>query len=649
MAFVRFNERNGLLGKDGNPLYIVGINYVAKYICTNFWEDWRPDEIEKDLAYISGLGLNAVRIPMFWGYMEPEEGRYNNEIFEKFNIFLNWCEKYGLYVMPWFLVGIATRHYDVPFRNGRPFFTGDMVDIAANHLKHFIKEYKDAEQILFWDICDEPEWYSTLGIGVEKLPLDGKVLAKWVKTMYDAIKSVDTNHLVTLGFGGAATDNYGYHLPDMAEILDFMAVTCYPNVATESLATYRNNFYVTYHVKANTLFGKPVFICEAPGHSSIVYSEEAIGHYFKVSMYSGLINGSTGVMPWVFNDFEESTWYDIPLNKSILEPGFGIVTTDGRLKKSGEELRDFAKFVKAIDAANYKPCKAEAAILLPEGYHCEPGTAPGFTVKMIYTSFILAKGCSADVDLLWYNEDFSPYKLIIVSAPSRLTHSTLKKIENFVENGGTVYYNGGLFSMGASFNKLFGVEVQSPEKDFGYDTLYAKQSFGCIENGCQVKLAPQFTKYLRVKPVSAQVICDFEEGIPALLVNKFGKGRVYLTTKSFEDGLLEMKYDDFIHNGIFDIYDALFNDANINRDVKCDDNRIEVGRMVNQKTNENLIICVNHDIAKVETLISFNGLPANSSIFNVLTKHRVHAAQGGDTQVNAIFEPAGVNVYRIEA
>ena len=299
MGFIKYGANGWLTDPNGEPLYIAGINYVASYVCTNYWEDWRPEVIEKDLARISELGLNAVRIPMFWGYMEPEQGKYNPDIFGKFNIFLAMCKKHRLYVMPWFLVGIATKEYDVPFRGGRPFFEGEMLKAAENHLKHFIKVYKDEEQILFWDICDEPEWYSRMQYGAAQLPYDRLTISGWVKAMYDAIKSVDQNHLVTLGFGHIATCNFGMHIRDMAEILDLMVVTCYPGMAQESIDKYRNNYFISYNVKFNALAGKPVYMCEAPGHSSIVFSEDIIGRYFNVSLYSGLINGSTGAMPWV--------------------------------------------------------------------------------------------------------------------------------------------------------------------------------------------------------------------------------------------------------------------------------------------------------------------------------------------------------------
>ena len=64
MAFVALDKNLRLRDKEGELFYPVGINYVASYICTNFWEDFRPDVIYKDLKLAASLGVRALRIPM---------------------------------------------------------------------------------------------------------------------------------------------------------------------------------------------------------------------------------------------------------------------------------------------------------------------------------------------------------------------------------------------------------------------------------------------------------------------------------------------------------------------------------------------------------------------------------------------------------
>ena len=201
MSAINFNEKGYFVDPNGKPIYIVGINYVPSYAFTNFWDRWNPEIIDKDLKRISEWGLNAIRIYFFWRHNEPQPGIYNPVFFDQFDTFLKLSKKYGLYVMPCFLCHYSEGDCDIPWRNERPFWSGEMLDIAANHLKHFVKRYKDEEQILLWDIFDEPEFSSRIKHGAEQLPYDMNVMANWVKAMYDAVKSIDPNHMVTLDLG----------------------------------------------------------------------------------------------------------------------------------------------------------------------------------------------------------------------------------------------------------------------------------------------------------------------------------------------------------------------------------------------------------------------------------------------------------------
>jgi len=309
------------------------------------------------------------------------------------------------------------------------------------------------------------------------------------------------------------------------------------------------------------------------------------------------------------------------LDKAVAEPYFGIVTVDGRLKKSGEELRDFAKFVKDIGITGYSFNKAETAVLIPNGYYNEIDSA----LRKVYSSFILLKGCGIDVDLVWAYGDFEKYKLLVISSSAQFTMPTWEKISKYVQNGGNIYFSGIAKSLSPYANRLFGIEIQSYEKDFGYDTLITERMWGCFEKGRQIKFHGQCSEYLLVKPDGAEIICRFDDDTPAILKNKYGKGTAYLSVKSLECGLPDIKYGDFIDNDIFKIYDSIIDEANISRKIKCGDYRIETGYMQGQN-GENLLICVNHDTSAVNTKIYIQ----DKNLF-----------------IDAIFEPAGVKVYKI--
>ena len=526
MGFISYDKQGHMLDASGKPIHLVGTNYVASYICTNFWADWRPDVIESDLKRISEMGLQAVRIPWHWGFMEPEPGKYNPVFEKEFAEFMEMARKYNLYVMPWMLIGMATQDYDVPFRQGRSFFCEEMTEIAVNHIKHFIAPYKDDENILYWDLCDEIEWHSRF-LGADKLPYDRLRVLRWVKAIYEAARSVDPNHMITLGFGHIGNQHYGMDVRDMAKVLDLMAVTCYPYTSPEGIDTVRNNYTVPYHVKINKR-NTNVFTCEAPGMSSINYSEGGIGRYFKTSLYSNAVNGSTGVMPWVYSDFNEDIWHSIPLDNYCIEPCFGMFTADGRMKPAGKELVDFAAFAKKADLGKYLPEKAKVGIIIPEGYY---SSEIDKVFLKVMAMFLSVKAYGLDADFVWTNEDFTPYQVLMLPATVGWSVNTpdWDKIRRFVEDGGTLYHinDGG---QNGYFNRLFGVEVEyNGGLNYDQNRMVAQQDWGEWKKGDVVAVDEAVGKrpFAVCTPKSADVLFSLEDGTPLLLRNHYGKGTCY--------------------------------------------------------------------------------------------------------------------------
>jgi len=572
MGFVHYNDKGWLVGADGHPLYVVGVNYVAPHVCTNFLEDWRPGPIEADLRRIAGMGLNAVRIPVFWGFAEPEEGVFNPLAFERLDQFLEMAGRHGLYVMPWFLVGIATVQKDVLYRNGRPFFEGGMLWAAENHLRTFARRYRDNERILFWDICDEPEFYARQA-GAEPLPYDARRFRHWLTHMYEAFKKEDPNHLVALGFGEIATENFGYTLRDAAGVLDAMTVTCYPyDSSVEGLDTVRNNYYPAFYAKMNLFPGKPVFTCEAPGFTTVAFAEDMIGRYFNVSLYSGLMNGSTGALPWCYNDFDPAIWEGRELDHQPLEPYFGIVANDGRLKASGEALEAFGRFTRSAGITDYVRAKPQTGILVPEGYYHDVAGAK----RKIRAAMQFAKGCGADIEFAWDDRDFGDFRLLVapvmVGGPPNhhVRTSVWRRLADFTRGGGTLVHSyDGIRGLSAHFNGLFGVETQTRHKDFGFGAVRFDRDFGPWKAGQAVAVpAVGRDEYLVVKPLGAEVVARFANGHPAILKNAFGDGTAWLMTAPFHNGVFEIPLDQYLAHPLFAAYDAIFAETGPRRPVR---------------------------------------------------------------------------------
>ena len=582
MGFVHYSENGFLTDASGKEFYVTGINYVAKYACTNFWEDFENhrEEIRADLKNIAAMGLNAIRIPMFWGYMEPELGDYNPDIFPKFDSMVSMCAEYGIYMIPWFLVGTATKAYDVPYRQGRPFLTGVMAKAAADHVKHFVKNYTDCEQILCWDICDEPEFYADMP-GAEQWPYDRSDVRNWVKGIYDAIKSVDRNHMVSLGFGHIAAEHFGMHIRDMAEILDTMMITAYPNLLPpESCDCIRFNYFMQYNVRFNDL-GKNIFTCEAPGYSDVIYSRAAIGRYYHCALYSNLINKSKGVLPWCYNDFAPELWNRSPLTDSTFEPYFGIVTNSGEKKPDGLELEHFASWVKEVKITDYAFADSKVAIYVPRGYY--EGMASG-SFNAMFHCFIYLKGLGVDVDFVWEDMDFSRYDVIVVASSYSMYTPDWEKLMHFAENGGDlVWVFDDRTGLCAHSNPMFGMEVQCVEQDYG-DNRYDGGELSNVKRSCCLKMEDR----------GCRVISRSASGDPLFTEYDLGKGRTWLITKPLLENLFDLSPDAYLENPLIGMLDQVLASRPEIRPVKYSNPAIECGVLTARDGGRKLVILVNH-------------------------------------------------------
>jgi len=583
---------------DNKPIYIVGVNYVSRHICTNFWEDWRPELIKNDLENISKYGLNAVRIPVHWEYSEPRPGKYNPEIFKKFDWFLTTAEKNGLFVMPFFLVGTCTQFYDVRWRKGRSFLTEPMVTYAVNNVKQFVKKFKNRPNILCWDICDEPEFYSILP-NSDPLPYKKELIENWVRRIYTGIKEIDNYHCVNVGFSHISSNHWGINVRNMAKILDCMTVTCYPPyMSTEFYHSFRNTYFVGWNVRFNDLFNKGVFSAEAPGGSNAYASEESIANYYRVTLYSNLINGSFGTLPWVWNDYDVSIHRKEVLNTSIHEPYFGISRKDGTLKPAGKELSKFSKFIDKISIHKWVPVRNNITILIPENYYEQINSvwAP------IYHSYMVLRSAGLFVNFIWEEQFTATHNQpVFIPAIGGYTTSTWYLLADYVKNGGTLYCSySGLNQLAASYNELFGIEVH------GNVFVNDKLKIGYKDDRYKNKLDNEYypgKSILVIKPKRSRVIAETEHRIPFLIMSQLGNGKSYLVTYPIE-AIIASNHDQkaITEYNLHKLYFDIAQSSGIKSELRCINPEIESG--VYRNGNRALVILVNHSNKSVETEIN---------------------------------------------
>lgn len=274
----------------GQAFRVWGVNYDHDddgRLIEDYWSsDW-PRVVE-DMQEIKALGANVVRIHLQVAKFMTTADQADQESLGKLKELIELAERLGLYLD---LTGLGCYHKaDVPAWYDNLDETGRWL-VQANFWRAVASTAKGSSAVFCYDLMNEPimagdkteqEWLTgELGgkYFVQRITRDMKgrtreqVAEAWVKQLTQAIREVDSGHLITVGvipwshvFPGAKPIFYA---PAPAKHLDFVSVHIYPKSgevqkAIDALTVYR--------------IGKPLVVEEFfPLSCSIEEAEEFIG------------------------------------------------------------------------------------------------------------------------------------------------------------------------------------------------------------------------------------------------------------------------------------------------------------------------------------------------------------------------------------
>lgn len=600
MSFVKINENGYLTDKNGQPFYLVGINFAPRYVKGVFWkENWNPESIISDLDKMKSMGLNGIRFPVHWYAFEPEEGKIDPLMMERLDWFMGLCREREIYMHPWFLVGCGCGMFDIPWRKGRSvMFDESMILAEEKHIATFAKRYKDDEYIIAWDICDEPEWWSIVTGGEDvAVPFDRQKFAAWTRRMYHAFKDNDPNHMVTMGIGHIATGEYGMDLRDMNEILDILTITAYNGNNGEGIDRARPGFFYDWNADMNR-FGKTVYLCEAPGQSSGGgnFDEEIAGQY-ESAIFGSWLHGSAGAMPWALQCYPEEVWVEGYLDQYSNEQEFSVVRPDGSLKPQGQTLCQIAEVMKKINAPQYPLRKPEAALLIPDGYHvhayeCYPKLNEAYSALL-----------ASDVPLetVWITDNYEKYPyLVVANTRSAMRVSDFKasdtlRLYEYVKNGGKLLYfwHPGQ-GFGPFFERTFGAVAGTVARLWEPDKLTFTTDLGRFHTGDQLDLPAAANWHPRLKPTTAEVLATVD-GWPCILHNRVGKGQVIYVALDILGGLYDLSPAKWENCPMVDLSGILMERLGLARPIICNDHNVECGFMRSTENDSCLAVLINRN------------------------------------------------------
>ncbi|WP_046758606.1 cellulase family glycosylhydrolase [Kordia jejudonensis] len=287
-------------------LNMKGINYYPQATPWDMFGDQFDIEIIKnDFDIIKDAGLNTIRI--FVQYEDFGKANVNEEKLEKLQQVLD---------------AAATKKLQVVLTLFDFYGNYEILDwtLTQRHAETIVSRFKNHTAIVAWDIKNEPNLdFESRG--------KQNVLA-WLESMISLIKSIDSTHLVTIGWSNTES---AHLLQDKVDFVSFH----YYNAAADFMRHYAN-------LKAK-ITDKPIVLGEF-GQSSyggfwkpFSGSEQKQATYFK-EMQAMLKAENISFLSWTLYDFEEipssvvgnRPWRTNPQKK------FGFIDKDGKRKLAFE-------------------------------------------------------------------------------------------------------------------------------------------------------------------------------------------------------------------------------------------------------------------------------------------------------------------------
>lgn len=145
---------------------------------------------ETDLDYIAALGFNVIRLPFWYRNLQEEDGSPRNNGFEKIDWLVANAWKRRIYVILDFhgVPGGQSEHQETGrVRNKSDFWNEENIQRSIQIWQEVATHFKDNPGVAAYDLINEPTGAPSRD-----------VLWNVYKSIYEAIRSIDHDHVITL-------------------------------------------------------------------------------------------------------------------------------------------------------------------------------------------------------------------------------------------------------------------------------------------------------------------------------------------------------------------------------------------------------------------------------------------------------------------
>lgn len=376
-------------------------------------------------------------------------------------------------------------------------------------------------------------------------------LAGDLRTRVDAVRAFDkihpvTSHAAAPGLFTSPTDGYGE--PDdwkMSASADFFGTSLYPK-HSESTHPWSRSMLAAgldFSRSAGHSFDKGFWIGElqaGQGATGMRIADPVTPHDEELWIWQVIAHGAREVAIYA--------WY--PMSSGFESNGYGLINLDGTITERARAAGNIARIVNlhGSDLLNAQPARAEVAVLYnrlsymvggSQSSLSKLGNAERDSLLGLHRTFS-EKNIPVDfVDPADVSQDrLSQYKILFLPFPVMLSRDVASRVKHYVERGGTAVAEARL-----AWNDARGF-ASDVIPGFGLDQVFgAKEKIIRPVDQPQIKLAASadlagvdggqpltgaaFEEELDPLP-RAQVLARFANGSPAIVENRFGKGRAIL-------------------------------------------------------------------------------------------------------------------------
>ncbi|GAA2787020.1 hypothetical protein [Saccharopolyspora taberi] len=334
----------------------LGVNYTPSTRWFHMWEDFRADDLRRDLDDIAALGLDHVRLLLLWPAFQPEPNLVSGHRLDLLERFLDLADAAGLDVEVTVFNGhISARYWTPNWLQTQPkpanwFTDPTAIEAQRRLLRAIAARVAEHRRFLGFDLSNEVYYYWDDYAGLDVSPEQADA---WLRSLAEVCEQTAPGKINTKGCDSAPWDAKGTNLFGRQALASAGSVTSiHPWTAFKGIlrtdplgprATHNAERLVQVMQAYSPAVDRPVWVEEDGAAPSIHFSDQTrplLGEWIERSVRNVAAGDHVfGFSWWCSHDVSEAL---VP-GLNPLEYDLGLYTNDRELKPAGAALRKLAE------------------------------------------------------------------------------------------------------------------------------------------------------------------------------------------------------------------------------------------------------------------------------------------------------------------